>query len=57
MNSPWVIQGEEAHGGFFIHTGKTGELSNQLLREYQISLLSGQRLVDFVLGQKLKVIE
>ena len=37
-----VIQGEEAHGGFFIHTGKTGELAKELLRDYQISLLSGQ---------------
>ena len=51
-----VIQGEKAHGGFFIHTGKTGELSKELLREYQISLLSGQRLVNFVLEQKLKVL-
>ena len=51
-----VIQGEQAHGGFFIHTGKTGELANQLLRKYQISLISGQRLVDFVLGQKLKIL-
>ena len=51
-----VIQQEEAHGGFFIHSGKTGELSRELLREYGISLLSGQRLVDFVLGQKLKVL-
>ena len=51
-----VIQREKAHGGFFIHTGKTGELSKQLLREYQISLLSGQRLVDFVLGQKLRIL-
>ena len=51
-----VIQGEQAHGGFFIHTGKTGELARELLRDYQISLLSGQRLVNFVLGQKLKVL-
>lgn len=51
-----VIKQEKAYGGFFIHSGKTGELANQLLREYQISLLSGQRLVDFVLGQKLKVL-
>lgn len=51
-----VIQGEEAHGGFFIHSGRTGELSKELLREYRISLLSGQRLVNFVLGQKLKVL-
>ncbi len=51
-----VIQGEEAVGGFFIHTGKTSELSKQLLREYQISLLSGQRLVGFVLGQRLRIV-
>ncbi len=49
-----VIKKKEAVGGFFIHTGRTSELSKELLREYRISLLSGQRLVDFVLGQKLK---
>ncbi len=51
-----VIQREKAYGGFFIHSGKTGELAKELLREYQISLLSGQRLVNFVLGQRLKII-
>jgi len=51
-----VIQGERAHGGFFIHSGRTGELSKELFREYGISLLSGQRLVNFVLGQRLKVV-
>ncbi|PSB27620.1 restriction endonuclease [Chlorogloea sp. CCALA 695] len=51
-----VIQREKAYGGFFIHSGKTGELAKELLREYEISLLSGQRLVNFVLGQKLKVL-
>ncbi len=51
-----VIQREEAYGGFFIHTGRTGELAKELLRDYQISLLSGQRLVNFVLGQRLKVL-
>ncbi|WP_052672501.1 restriction endonuclease [Aliterella atlantica] len=51
-----VIRGEEAHGGFFIHSGRTGELSKELLREYQISLLSGQRLINFVLGQKSKFV-
>ena len=50
-----VIQGKEAVGGFFIHTGRTS-LSKELLREYRITLLSGQRLVDFVLGQKLKIL-
>jgi restriction system protein len=51
-----VIQQEKAYGGFFIHTGKTGKSAKELLREYRISLLSGQRLVNFVLGQKLKVL-
>jgi restriction system protein len=51
-----VIQGEKVHGGFFIHTGRTGELSKELLREYQINLLTSQRLVNFVLGQKLGVV-
>ena len=51
-----VIQQEKAYGGFFIHSGKTGELAKELLREYQISLLSGQRLVNFVLGQRLKIL-
>ena len=51
-----VIQREKAYGGFFIHSGKTGELAQELLREYEISLISGQRLVDFVRGQKLKVL-
>lgn len=51
-----VVQQEKAAGGFFIHTGKTGELSKQLLREHRISLLSGQKLVNFVLGQRLRVL-
>ncbi len=51
-----VIQSEEAAGGFFIHTGKTGDRSKELLREYRVSLISGQRLVNFVLGQRLKIV-
>jgi len=43
-------------GGFFIPMGKTGEMSRDLLREYPITLLSGQRLVDFVLGLRLKIL-
>ena len=37
-----VIEQEKVIGGFFIHTGKTGEMSKELLREYRITLLSGQ---------------
>lgn len=51
-----VIQKEEAHRGFFIHSGKTSESAKELLRNYQISLLSGQRLVNFILGQRLKIL-
>ncbi len=51
-----VIQQEKAYGGFFIHSGKTGELAKELLREYQVSLLSGQRLVNFVLEEQLRVV-
>lgn len=51
-----VIQQEEATGGFFIHTGKTGEMSKELLREFHITLLSGQKLVNFVLGRRFKIL-
>lgn len=51
-----VIQQERAAGGFFIHSGITGPLSKELLLKYQIKLISGQKLVNFVLGQGLKFI-
>lgn len=51
-----VIQQEKADGGFFIHTGKTRALSKELLQNYQITLISGQKLIDLILGQKLKII-
>lgn len=50
------IYQEKAVGGFFIHSGKTGPLFQELLREYQIKLISGERLVNFVLGRRLKII-
>lgn len=52
-----VIKHEKATGGFFIHTGKTGLHSKSILNQHpQITLLSGQRLVNFVLGQKLRIV-
>ena len=51
-----VIQHEGAAGGFFIHTGKTGLRSKELLLKYQIRLISGQQLVKLVLGQRLKFV-
>lgn len=51
-----AIQHEGAAGGFFIHTGKTGSRSKELLLKYQIRLISGQQLVNFVLGQRLKFV-
>lgn len=52
-----VIEAQRADGGFFIHSGKTGPLSKAVLKQYpQIVLISGQRLVNFVLGQKLRIV-
>lgn len=51
-----VISQEGSAGGFFVHTGKTGPLSRELLRASQITLLSRQRLVDFVLGRRVKIV-
>ena len=51
-----VIQSEGAAGGFFIHTGKTRTLSKQLLTEFRITLISGQKLIDFVLGRKVRIV-
>ena len=51
-----AIKSEKAAGGFFIHSGKTGAISKQLLDELQINLVSGQKLVDFVLGKKLRIL-
>ncbi len=50
-----AIESEKAAGGFFIHSGKTGRRSKQLLDELQINLISGQKLVDFVLGQEVRL--
>ena len=51
------IEGEGANGGFFVHTGITGQLSKQLIRRSdKIILVSGQKLVNFVLGKQLKIV-
>ncbi|WP_341531992.1 restriction endonuclease (plasmid) [Nostoc sp. UHCC 0302] len=53
----YCIEGERASGGFFVHTGITGQLSKQLIRDSdEIILVSGQKLVNFVLGKQLKII-
>ena len=51
-----VIKQEGASSGFFIHSEKTGQISKELLLKYQIKLISGQQLVNFVLGQRLKFV-
>lgn len=51
-----VIQQEGASGGFFIHSGKTGSLSKELLFKCRINLISGQQLVNFVLGRREKFV-
>lgn len=51
------IEGEGANGGFFVHTGITGPLSKQLIRRSdKIILVSGQKLVNFVLGKQFKIV-
>ncbi|MHC5739916.1 restriction endonuclease [Nostoc sp.] len=51
------IESERASGGFFVHTGITGQLSKQFIRDSdEIILVSGQKLVNFVLGKQLKII-
>ncbi|BBD62744.1 restriction endonuclease (plasmid) [Nostoc sp. HK-01] len=51
-----VIDREGASGGFFIHTGKTGDKSKQMISDCpQITLISGQKLVDFVLGKPVEI--
>lgn len=51
------IEGEGANGGFFVHTGITGQLSKQLIRRSdKIILVSGEKLVNFVLGKQFKIV-
>lgn len=45
-----AIQRERAAGGFFIHTGRTGEKSRANKAEV-IRILSGDSLIQFVLGR------
>ena len=41
----------ERYGGFFIHTGRTGNFSRLLLHAYpQVQLVSGQRLLNLLAG-------
>ncbi|WGV29090.1 restriction endonuclease [Halotia branconii] len=44
-----VIQSRGAVGGYFVHTGRTGDKSRELLRLYPaVQVMSGQKLVDFI---------
>jgi restriction system protein len=53
-----VIQRENAQGGLFVHTGQTGALSKKVAYEADtIIILSGRRLVNFVLGKGIKRLE
>ncbi|WP_223269843.1 restriction endonuclease [Nostoc sp. 'Peltigera membranacea cyanobiont' 213] len=51
------IESERASGGFFVHSGITRRLSKELIRRSdKIILVSGHKLVNFVLGKQLKII-
>ncbi len=44
-------------GGFFVHTGRTGDTAKAISRQQgQVTLLSGMRLVDFVLARGVAAI-
>jgi restriction system protein len=46
----------ERCGGFFIHTGRTGNLSRLLLHAYpQVQLISGQRLLNLLAGDAVRL--
>jgi restriction system protein len=46
----------ERCGGFFIHTGRTGNLSRLLLHAYpQVRLISGQRLLNLLAGDAVRL--
>nr|WP_315419671.1 restriction endonuclease [uncultured Pedobacter sp.] len=47
-----LIQQNGAHGGYFIHTGKTSAKSYQNFKGTQIEIISGQKLIDLILYQK-----
>jgi restriction system protein len=53
-----TIQRYGAVGGYFIHSGRTGETSWGVARQRdsKIVVLSGMKLVDFVLGESRKFI-
>lgn len=44
-----VVTHHRAAGGLFVHTGKTGRLSKAVARDSAVSIVSGGRLVEFVL--------
>ena len=47
-----IINSYGVEGGFFVHTGRTGNIAKAISRRQgQVTLLSGMRLVDFVLAR------
>jgi restriction system protein len=53
-----VIQQYGAAGGYFIHTGRTGETARRVVRlkGSKVILLSGMKVVDFVLGRERRTL-
>lgn len=48
-----VITQQGAIGGLFLHTGKTGRLSKAVVKDSTVLIVSGRKLVDFVLEKKI----
>ena len=46
-----VNQTEQAEGGYFIHTGKTGKETYQLYKNSRIEIISGDKLINLIIQQ------
>ncbi|MGA7935078.1 MAG: restriction endonuclease, partial [Kovacikia sp.] len=47
-----IVNSYGVEGGFFVHTGRTGDTAKAVSKQQgQVTLLSGMRLVDFVLAR------
>jgi restriction system protein len=52
-----TIARENAVGGFFVHTGRTGRASWACINRSRIRILSGDRLLSLLLGERAEINE
>ncbi|MCW5590204.1 MAG: restriction endonuclease [Legionellales bacterium] len=46
-----LVEMQQAGGGFFIHTGRTGEKSKRFIANHTVKIVSGNRLLNLILGE------